>query len=136
MHTHPPNERVKVEVEEKARTDPIVKDSQWVRERAGLEREKPKDVNEVILMDHDGLLYEGMASNFLAIRSKANGDPVVMCAPLDHILLGTILKIVIRICEKHNIEMDWSFPTLQDAKDGKWEDCCVTSKFFFFYQTV
>lgn len=78
-------------------------------------------------MDEKDQLYEGMASNFFAVK-LVNDKPVVMCASLDHILLGTIMKIVISICEKNDIVMEWTFPTLQDAKQGKWIGCFITSK--------
>ncbi|KAG2220908.1 hypothetical protein INT45_013037 [Circinella minor] len=69
----PIQERVKVEVENKARDTPVVKDSQWVRERAGLEKSKAKDVNEVLLTDDAGNLYEGMSSNFFAVKTGEDG---------------------------------------------------------------
>lgn len=122
MKSFPPGIRVRVEIERKERKSPEVKDSQWVRERQELEKNKPTDANEVILMDHSDQLYEGMASNFLAVK-----DNTVYCASLDHILLGSILKIVIELCKKHNIPFKWEFPTLQDAKQGSWEGCCITS---------
>ncbi|OBZ89721.1 hypothetical protein A0J61_02237 [Choanephora cucurbitarum] len=122
LKSFPPGIRVKVEIERKERKSPEVKDSQWVRERQSLEKNKPKDANEVILMDDSDQLYEGMASNFLVVK-----DGTVYCASLDHILMGSILKIVIGLCEKHQIPFKWEFPTLQDAKQGNWEGCCVTS---------
>jgi branched-subunit amino acid aminotransferase/4-amino-4-deoxychorismate lyase len=71
--------------------------------------------------DHDQL-YEGMASNFLAVMNNT-----VYCASLDHVLLGSILKIVVDICKKHDIAFKWEFPKLEDAKQGKWEGCFITS---------
>lgn len=118
----PPNKRVKVEIERKERKAPEIKDSQWVRDRQTLEKNKPGDVNEVLLMDDQEQLYEGMASNFLVVK-----DGAVVCASLDHILLGSILKIVIKVCEKHDIPLRWEFPLLQDGRQGKWEGCFLTS---------
>ncbi|KAI9486453.1 MAG: aminotransferase [Benjaminiella poitrasii] len=117
-----PDMRVKVEIEHKMRKSPEIKNSQWVRDRQHSERNKPKDVNEVVLVDDKGQVYEGMASNFLAVI-----DSTVYCASLDHILLGSILKIVIDVCQKNLIPFKWEFPRLQDAKDGKWEGCFLTS---------
>ncbi|KAF1805920.1 aminotransferase [Mucor lusitanicus] len=122
LPTIPPNKRVKVEIERKERKAPEVKDSQWVRDRQSLEKNKPVDVNEVLLMDDQERLYEGMASNFLVVK-----DGAVVCASLDHILLGSILKIVIKVCKEHAIPLKWEFPTLQDGKQGKWEGCFLTS---------
>ncbi|KAI8384295.1 aminotransferase [Radiomyces spectabilis] len=124
----PKKHRVKVEIENKARKMPEVKDSQWVRERAALEQHKLHDINEVVLTDDDGNLYEGMASNFFAVRKReTDGKSVVMCAALENILLGTVMKIVMAICEEDGIEFQWGFPRLQDARDNRWEGCFLTS---------
>ncbi|KAI8989430.1 aminotransferase [Pilobolus umbonatus] len=119
--------RVAVDVENKARQAPVIKDSQWVRDRETLEKFKSNEVNEVILKDDMGQLYEGISSNFVAVRRDSNNNPVLMCAPLDHILLGTILKLVMILCEKHNIKIEWTYPKLEDASAGKWEGCFITS---------
>ncbi|KAG1051786.1 hypothetical protein G6F46_004426 [Rhizopus delemar] len=119
-------QRVKVQVSDRSRTNPVVKDSEWVRERSDLEENKPKDVNEIILVDSQGRVYEGMASNFLAVKRVA-GEPVVFCAGLEHVLLGTILRLLIDICQKEGIRIQWEFPDLNEAKAGQWEGCFVTS---------
>lgn len=84
-------------------------------------------MNEIVLVDSEDRIYEGMASNFLAVRRDEYGQPVVMCAGLKHVLLGTILRLLVDICEKHHITIDWNFPRLQDAREGKWEGCFITS---------
>lgn len=56
------------------RTMPAVKDSQWVRKRADLEKNKDKDTNEVILLDEHGNIYEGMASNLFAVRQRSEEE--------------------------------------------------------------
>jgi branched-subunit amino acid aminotransferase/4-amino-4-deoxychorismate lyase len=99
-----------------------VKDSTWVRERQALEKNKGRDINEVLLMDDEEQLYEGMASNFLAVSNST-----VYCASLDHILLGTILKMVVDICKQNDIPFEWQFPRLEDAREGKWDGCFITS---------
>ncbi|CAO3643462.1 unnamed protein product [Cunninghamella echinulata] len=130
--------RVKVETVNRMRSMPAVKDSQWVRKRADLEKNKSKDTNEVILLDDHGNIYEGMASNFFAVRQRSEeelkkfNDPhrskyVVTCASLEHILLGTAMKIVMAICEREKIDIEWVFPNIQDARSNKWEGCFLTS---------
>ncbi|KAI9499466.1 hypothetical protein BDB00DRAFT_880767 [Zychaea mexicana] len=123
----PVQQRVKVKVENKTRNTPVVKDSQWVRERAGLEKSKAQDVNEVVLTDDTGNLYEGMSSNFFAVKTDERGKAVVMCAPLEHVLLGTVMKIVMSVCEKHHIPIEWRFPQIADARANKWQGCFITS---------
>ncbi|KAI8330720.1 aminotransferase [Chlamydoabsidia padenii] len=130
----PTNERIKVVMETKSRTMPSVKDSQWVRDRAFLEQTKAQDINEVVLMDDSENIFEGMASNFFAVkkRQSADGDNnksdyVIQCASLEHVLLGTIMKLVMALCEQDKIDIEWVFPRLQDARAGKWEGCFLTS---------
>ncbi|CAO3700172.1 unnamed protein product [Rhizopus stolonifer] len=114
---------VKVMVSHRSRKSPTVKDSRWVEERQELEENKPPEINEVLLV-HEDQVYEGMSSNFLAIKI-VNQKPVLICAGLEHVLLGTILKIVMTICEKENIEIVWDFPRLKEANE--WEGCFITS---------
>lgn len=116
---------------------PAVKDSQWVRDRASLEKNKGQEINEVVLVDDSENVYEGMASNFFAVRRRqqqqldedgvSKSDYVIQCASLDHVLLGTIMKLVMALCEKEKIDIEWVFPRLQDARAGKWEGCFLTS---------
>ncbi|KAL0089941.1 aminotransferase [Phycomyces blakesleeanus] len=122
----PPQQRCKVIAEQELRVSPEIKDSQWVRDRAEMERNKPKDVNEILLTDSEGNIYEGMSSNFFSVEVR-NDKPVVVCAPLEHILLGTVMKIVMAVCERNKIEILWTFPKLQDAKQGLWQGCFITS---------
>ncbi|KAI7865184.1 aminotransferase [Spinellus fusiger] len=119
--------RCKVQTEIEMRNTPCIKDSQWVRDRARLENQKPEDINEVLLTDNEGNIYEGMASNFYAVQWR-NNKPVVVSASLEHVLLGTVMKIVLFVCQEHGIDYVWEFPRLQDAKDGAWEGCFLTSE--------
>ncbi|KAI8982023.1 aminotransferase [Mycotypha africana] len=115
------NERAQILVEKQCRKAPEIKDSQWVRDRQELEHKKKAiHFNEVVLIDDKLQLYEGISSNFLVVK-----DNVVYCAPLDHVLLGTMLKLVIGICEKHDIPLRWDFPRLQEV--DTWEGCFLTS---------
>ncbi|CDH55854.1 5-phosphate dependent protein [Lichtheimia corymbifera JMRC:FSU:9682] len=125
--TRPPNHRIKVVVQSKTRDNPVVKDSKWVQERATMNDTKGEDVNEVVLSDDSGNLYEGMSSNFFIVKTRNDGQPVVVCAPLEHILLGTVMKIVMKVCEKHQIPIEWTFPQASDARNNKWEGCFITS---------
>ncbi|KAG2182333.1 hypothetical protein INT43_007263 [Umbelopsis isabellina] len=122
----PPRKRVAVDVEGSPREHAAAKDSKWVRDRLTLEKHKLPNANEVLLTDHSGNIYEGMASNFFAIVNE-NGSPTLVTAGLEHVLLGTIMKIVLRVCEKRKIPVKWEFPSLQDAVDGKWEGCFLSS---------
>ncbi|GAB5591564.1 hypothetical protein Unana1_06464 [Umbelopsis nana] len=123
---NPPSSRVAVDVEGSPRHHAAAKDSQWVRDRITLEKHKSPNANEVLLTDTNGNIYEGSASNFFAIVNE-NGSPTLVTASLDHVLLGTIMKIVLHVCETRNIPIRWSFPSLKDAAEGKWEGCFLSS---------
>ena len=143
----PPSGRVAVDVQGSPRHHAAAKDSQWVRyvidvfiqiaeptqlkhlcrERRTLEKQKSPNANEVLLTDHDENVYEGMASNFFAVTHE-NGSPTLVTASLDCVLLGTIMKIVLRVCDERNIPIKWAFPNLKDASEGKWEGCFISSK--------
>ncbi|CAO3677382.1 unnamed protein product [Umbelopsis ramanniana] len=122
----PPSGRVAVDVQGSPRHHAAAKNSQWVRDRRTLEKQKSPNANEVLLTDHDGNVYEGMASNFFAVTLE-NGSPTLVTASLDCVLLGTIMKIVLRVCDERNIPVKWAFPNLKDASEGKWEGCFISS---------
>ncbi|RUS22678.1 aminotransferase [Endogone sp. FLAS-F59071] len=123
--------RIRVEMEGEPRKLAGAKDSQWVRDRKNLELTKSPCVNEVLLSNPEtGDIYEGLSSNFFAIyRGEAGtGQPAtVRTAPLEYVLQGTIMKAVVAVCEREGIPIEWAFPTIGDAKKGKWEGAFVSS---------
>jgi branched-subunit amino acid aminotransferase/4-amino-4-deoxychorismate lyase len=56
------------------------------------------DVNEVILADGDGRLYEGLSSNFFVVQ-----DGSLVTAPSEHVLVGTVSKMV---CSTDRVEKE------------------------------
>lgn len=89
-------------------------------------------MNEVLLSNPEtGDIYEGLSSNFFAIYcgDAGKGQPAtVRTAPLKYVLQGTIMKAVLTVCEREGIPVEWAFPTIRDAKEGKWEGAFVSSK--------
>ena len=63
-----PSPPIKVEIRGSPRSNAKAKDSEWVRDRKHLEDLKPPDVNEIILHDEKGALFEGSQTNFYAIQ--------------------------------------------------------------------
>lgn len=61
------------------------------RDRKILEDSKLPESNEIILSDAEGNLHEGLSSNFFVIRS----DGSLQTAPIDSILVGTVMKRVL-----------------------------------------
>ncbi|KAG0263548.1 hypothetical protein BG011_008612 [Mortierella polycephala] len=119
----PKEPRCKVLVQGSPRHHATAKDSQWVRDRSILEAELSKDMNEALLLDDATQeLYEGLSSNFFAwdrIRQT------IITAPLDSVLEGTILKVVVAVCKQQKIPVEFKFPTLKSIND--WDGAFITS---------
>src|SRR4051812_15147140 len=45
-------------------------------------------------------------------------------APGDVILEGTVRKIVVAVCEEHNIKLQYCMPNINDIKN--WQGCFIT----------
>ncbi|KAI7821818.1 hypothetical protein BX661DRAFT_200578 [Kickxella alabastrina] len=101
------------------RDNPEAKNLQWVHERETLEKLIVPPINEVVLADPKetpgGRFYEGISSNFFTTRRaletrEEDAQPEyrnyeLVSAPRDSVLLGTIMKLVLRICERDNINV-------------------------------
>ncbi|KAJ2500694.1 hypothetical protein GGH96_002550 [Coemansia sp. RSA 1972] len=90
------------------RDDPEAKDLKWVHERESLEQLIVAPVNEVVLVSWSTRrFYEGLSSNFFAVRRAGEADGFrgyeLVSAPLDTVLLGTIMKLVLDICQRDGI---------------------------------
>lgn len=98
------------------------------RDRCALERYLSPTVNEVLLTDPHGNIYEGLTSNFCAVlaNTTAGSKPYVACAPLEYVLLGTVLRMVRHVCEVEGIECRFEFPNIADAADT-WLGAFLTS---------
>ncbi|KAJ2849810.1 hypothetical protein IWW36_002363 [Coemansia brasiliensis] len=112
------------------REDPEAKDLKWVHKRERLEQLIKPPVNEVVLVSwNEKRFFEGLSSNFFAVRQIAT-DSVptfrnykVISAPLNSVLLGTIMKLVLRICEEDAISVEF-VPQLEPEL---WAGAFVTS---------
>ncbi|GBC02041.1 hypothetical protein RclHR1_04420011 [Rhizophagus clarus] len=117
----------KVEVYGEPRKSAEAKDSQWVRDRKSLESSMQPGFNEIILSDsctHN--IYEGLSSNFFAVLYNPDKkEPLVVTAPLQYVLEGTILKIVKIVCERDKIDFQFWFPNANDAE--QWKGAFITS---------
>ncbi|KAF9120456.1 hypothetical protein BGW39_011366 [Mortierella sp. 14UC] len=119
----PKTSMCKVEVRGSPRQCATAKDSQWVRDRSGLEASLDKDSNEALLYeDSTQDIYEGLSSNFFAFDRKRR---TVLTAPLDSVLEGTILKVVMNVCNKANIPVEFKFPNLKQTHE--WEGAFISS---------
>ncbi|KAF9184115.1 hypothetical protein BGZ51_003553 [Haplosporangium sp. Z 767] len=119
----PTGRRCQVEIHGAPRSLAHAKDSQWVRDREKLLAKMSKDSNEALLLDQATQnLYEGLSSNFFAFHRKRQ---TLLSAPLDSVLQGTVLKMVLSICKEENIPVDFTFPNLKQLDE--WEGAFLSS---------
>ncbi|KAJ3387835.1 hypothetical protein HDU80_000095 [Chytriomyces hyalinus] len=109
------------------RPTPSVKDSKWVFDRKLIASKLRDGVNDLILTDLHGNLYEGMTSNFFAVIALEDGTPAVITAPKQFVLGGTILDTVANVCEELGIPFRYEFPQRKDVR--AWKGAFITSSF-------
>ncbi|CAG8454028.1 14262_t:CDS:2 [Acaulospora morrowiae] len=125
---HAPNSpRCRIEVYGEPRRMAEIKDSQWVRDRQALVESMRPGFNEIVLFDsHTFNIYEGLSSNFFAVlHNPDTRRPLVVTAPSHCVLIGTIMKIVIMICERDEIDFKFWFPNVLDG--NQWKGAFITS---------
>ncbi|KAG9063142.1 hypothetical protein KI688_004742 [Linnemannia hyalina] len=119
----PTTRMCKVEVRGSPRRHATAKDSQWVRDRSSLRASMDKDSDEALLFENSTQdIYEGLSSNFFAFDRERR---TILTAPLDSVLQGTILKVVMNVCNVENIAFEFKFPNLKQIHE--WEGAFVSS---------
>lgn len=114
-----PKPPIKVQIRGVARDNAKAKDSEWVRQRAAMQDAKPSDVNEILLLDGQGGVLEGMSSNVFVVE---DGKVVT---PDNGILVGTVRNLVLEVCQREGIPITFAAPKMDDA--NKWEGMFITS---------
>lgn len=115
---------VAVEARQAQRSNPTVKDVQWVNDRQHLEEiQRELGVNEVIMHDDSGCISEGLQTNFFA-----EIDGVLLTAPDDCVLSGTVRKVVLEVAKANSIPVKLECPNIGDIH--RWGSCfiCSTSR--------
>ncbi|KAJ2716234.1 hypothetical protein H4R19_000761 [Coemansia spiralis] len=98
------------------REHPEAKNLEWVHEREALEQLIVPPISDVVMVedaccaDAPVRFYEGTSSNFFAVRRITTHDRQpeyrnyeLLAAPRDSVLLGTVMRLVLRICERDGI---------------------------------
>ena len=101
-----------------------MKDVQWVNDRQHLEEiQRQLGVNEVIMYDDSGSISEGLQTNFFA-----EIDGVLLTAPDDSVLSGTVRKVVLEVAKANGIPVKLECPKMGDI--NRWGSCfiCSTSR--------
>jgi branched-subunit amino acid aminotransferase/4-amino-4-deoxychorismate lyase len=116
---------VDVQAHRADRSNPTIKDVQWVNDRQHLEEiQRAAGVNEVIMFDKDGCVTEGLQTNVFVFMA----DGSLMTAPDERVLAGTVRKVVLQVAERENIPVRYECPSIHGLAD--WESCfiCSTSR--------
>ena len=95
------------------------KDSEWIRQREGLEALKGPDVEEVVLMDAAGDLLEGLSSNFYALVGGA------LQTAEEGVLLGTVRAAALDVCAREGVPVERRAPKAADM--AAWEGAFISS---------
>lgn len=102
------------------RATPNIKSTTWIQERKALEARKGTEYNEILLVDN-GLVYEGLSSNFAVITDKGT----VRTAPNSLVLAGTVMAMVKEISAELGIGVEEECPNIKDI--GSWRAAFITS---------
>merc|ERR1712232_587187 len=95
---------------------------QWVKDRQYLEEiQRKAGVNEVLMFDSEGLISEGLQTNFFAIAP----DGTTFTAPDERVLAGTVRKVVLQVAQQHGIPVKLECPNIREA--ASWESCLIGS---------
>jgi branched-subunit amino acid aminotransferase/4-amino-4-deoxychorismate lyase len=90
------------------------------RSRVSIEEKKGADIEEILLCDNAGRIYEGLSSNFFAIE-----DGVLYTAPDNVVLCGTMRHAVIDLARQHSIDVRFEYPCV--ATIARWDAAFVCS---------
>ncbi|ORZ34391.1 aminotransferase [Catenaria anguillulae PL171] len=110
------------------------KDSKWVADRKPLAQLMADGSINEVLLSHNGVVFEGLSSNFFTIvpnpTISSKSDVLihqyqVQTAPLTDVLTGTILRLVIQVCEELGVPVQYQHPRLDQA--AEWKAAFVTS---------
>ena len=111
---------VVVQVFGEPRKRPRVKDSKWIEERKVIEGKRDEDCGEVVLVDGEGRIYEGLISNVFVV----NGDGVVYTAP-EGVLEGSVREFVMEKGKDVGIQVRREYPRIQEMEE--WKEVFITN---------
>ncbi|KAL2919772.1 hypothetical protein HK105_200689 [Polyrhizophydium stewartii] len=94
---------------------PHAKATAWISDRRYIEQQRPDGCTESILVDERGLLLEGTTTNFAVLKTDHDGTPVLITAPLDRILRGTVLKMMQRACQNLAVRFRFEYPSIDTS---------------------
>ncbi len=119
-------------IQAKRSFSPQVKSLKWVFDREQFERSmKDSESNEAVLCDETGKIFEGLSSNFTALKLK-DSKIILKTCPFDQILPGTILKSLINLIQSNDlneIKIIYEHPYIHEIQEWKAAFLTSTSRF-------
>ena len=118
ISSQPPSISIKMAIHK--RSNPNIKSTDWIMERESLESLKGALFNEVVLMDDQGCIYEGLSSNFAIIYSNptsSSDGPVLVTAPDEVILKGTVMNVVLEACRILGWRLERRLISINELRD-------------------
>lgn len=97
-------------------------------EREWIESLKPAGTDEALMVGPDGLITEGLASNFFVIRPSPDAPHTleVVSSPVGSTVLpGIIRSAVVEACEGLGVRFVEERPWMSDV--GTWSACFITN---------
>ncbi|KAL3147899.1 hypothetical protein ABBQ32_002614 [Trebouxia sp. C0010 RCD-2024] len=130
IHSHvaalPPRPKppVKVQARGAPRQNATAKDSEWVRTRQALEKDKPPDVNEILLVTEQGDVLEGTQTNFFAVVDGA------VYTAREGVLLGTVRGVLLEVCDREGVQVVLEPPSMHSIDSWQGAAIASTSRLF------
>lgn len=124
-----PDRPVLADIRRGTRKDMKAKDSIWIEMRDAILDKKTKKSNEVIMCEDDGIVREGLSSNFFVIK-----DNFLVQTASEGILDGTVKQLIDKFaeeqsgsikCDGETLRMVYSCPSLLEL--SQWRESFITS---------
>ena len=113
---------IRVQIHGDPRGAPEAKDSKWVAERKALYDTKDKGIEEILLANKRGEIFEGSQTNFFIVY-----DGCVVTADTG-ILKGTVRISVLKACEELGIPVRFETPTKDKLRRAQGAFVTSTSR--------
>jgi len=99
------------------RHDPRIKGTDFITQSQAQRRLLNKDVFEILLTKH-GKIYEGMTSNFYAIKYvRARSSRPLLITAQRGILLGVTRKAVLKLAKEQGMQIQYRAPMINETYD-------------------
>jgi len=110
------------------RSLPHVKACRWVEDRKTLEEQKPNGCSEVLLVDKEGCIMEGLINNFFVVTYpdlQSGRQRIMTAGSQDPSLEGIMAKRVLEAAKELNLDIETMAPNVKGR--GAWCEAFMTN---------